>query len=78
MDKINIGFVKKCEEFIPNCETCSSKKNCFKCESNYYLYDENSDGNFGKCVKCELNLGCVQKNLIFKQVQNDGTGKYFY
>ncbi|KAJ8308423.1 hypothetical protein KUTeg_013297 [Tegillarca granosa] len=51
-----MGFCTNCH--VTNCERCTSRSNCIKCEYNYYLYKPSSWSS-DRCVsrfECEYRL----------------------
>ena len=50
--KIGICLSAACISAIPLCLNCLSNKFCLKCNSPFFLFDSNDDGNFDKCIVC--------------------------
>ena len=40
--------VKKCENFVENCQLCLVKGQCSSCQKHFYLYDSDKDGVFDR------------------------------
>ena len=59
---------------MENCNNCITKNSCITCKPEYFLFDENQDDVYNKCVKCTSVTGCVDDSLIFDSFSPDGSG----
>ena len=66
-----------CKSCLNNCLTCNSNGSCSVCERDFFLFEEKSEGNLKKCIKCEFETGCFPNNITYIKYNPYGTGKIF-
>ena len=69
-----LGVLKKCDCFMTNCNTCQATAQCSKCFLNYFLFDNDLDGFYDTCIKCDNISGCEDTSIIFENFNPDGSG----
>ena len=41
-----------------------------------FLFDNDLDSKFDRCVSCDFTQGCEDQKVIFKDFIDDGSGKF--